>query len=1155
MSKAEYSVAELSNAFSTGNGGGNFERNVQAAFLLAVLVDGFSPVLESPVNTLEFQAHHLGYAVDDLVVISSDNSKLLCQIKHSLAITENDTTFQEVVTAAWHDFNSQFFDRSSDKIALISGSIAKESIRALRYIHEQSLSSPTADAFFDRIYQGRFTAQTIRDKFETIKKCLQKANENQPIPSDHLWEFCQCFTLLIFDFDYRHSINRILAHALIRCKTDVDAKLVWSRLADFCGNQNPNAASITRDNLPPDILSMFGLAAPHKEVPIISANFTPSRVWAIISLIGCWDENNKHDIEAVEEISGKNYAEFQNVCRELLLSNSRNITLQNGIWQAQNRRATIDAVRSFYFDNTIKYAFRVSDRYLKETSRQITDDREFSIMIPASGRFNNSDGFRKGLIEGLCILSNGATPRNCTENLLITESQKLIYSVFKNMNWERLVSMSDTLQCLAEINPSVYLSCLEKMIHSKPQEVEKLFPKKKNRFLIDQNFITNLLFTLEALAWDGEYIVQCIRCLGELERLNYEQTNWVNTPINTIVSILSPFLPRTCASIEKQENAVQALKVDDEELCWDVLTKLLPQGGSTVISDTTHPKYLNISIPDRIEISEENQKSLFQHYIHEAISLADNDSSRLAQLFEHTAFMTIDDIACLLNKICDASSEWSDEEQCAIWLKLCELKYRAILDNDGTSPTTEIFMQLCNTINIVHPKDILYQHRRLYLSHFNEFLLNKNGWEELDKNKQSAIEEIYREKGLNAVIAFGKNVNALYEVGARLGQILNTSEFMNTFTEYRTENDVVFYSNLIRAFFRKNGIAVVHEIVGLETEEPAFIAKLLNNAPFTQELVDMIPEYLHENESLFWKTIDVPPYHAGFCEYRIADVVNKLLLYHRADAAVRAVGQSVDVLGIEDALLNQILIQAPMDGNAGSIDRYSVCKIIKYLQNSDITDVNALSEIEYIYLPWLDEYSSINPKAINYRLANEPACFCDLMEIAYKKRNETSSGKTLSQGARERIFQLTYHYKIIPGTDWIGVFHAEIFKSWLSAVKTWAEENDRYEVAMHTIGEGLSYANYNDNNVLDTALMVELNKPENDDLRMGYRLGILNQRGVHWIDPEGKSEKKLARLFEQRANTAEAAGYSRFSELLRNIANGYVSEAKENAKKYALNRE
>ena len=114
-----------------------------------------------------------------------------------------------------------------------------------------------------------------------------------------------------------------------------------------------------------------------------------------------------------------------------------------------------------------------------------------------------------------------------------------------------------------------------------------------------------------------------------------------------------------------------------------------------------------------------------------------------------------------------------------------------------------------------------------------------------------------------------------------------------------------------------------------------------------QELIEIVPEFLPGNEILFWETVEVPPCYAGHCDYNIVDVIHMLLSYHRAPAAIYAVGQGVDKLDVEDALLCQILMQAPTDKDANSIHQYSVRKIIRHLQNSGQTDMHTLSDIEY----------------------------------------------------------------------------------------------------------------------------------------------------------------------------------------------------------------
>lgn len=787
-----------------------------------------------------------------------------------------------------------------------------------------------------------------------------------------MWEFCKCFVLVAFDVDYVHSINRVLVQSLIHCKSDKDAKLVWGRLVEYCGNQNFRASTITRDRLPDDILSAFRLPVPESMVAI-TENFEPDAIWAAIALIGSWDENHAYDIKAIEEITKRSYSEIQCSCRERLLEFPKVLCWHNGVWQTENRKALIEAVRNRYFDDIIKRAFQVAGEYLQEINGRFAEDGSFRVVSVASGAFKNSNFFRKALLEGLCLLKNGSELKNCSEKLFTDESWVLISNLFGQMDWRGIISLSDGLSYLAELNPLAYLDCLEKMINTKPHEIEMLFPRRQAS-IFDQNYISSILFTLEALAWDEHYIVRCIRCLGELEQLEHEETNWTNTPINTIVNILTPFQPQTCASIEKQQHAVQMLEKECEELCWSVITKLLPDDERIVIADTSRPKYLHMNIPEEPSISQTNREHLFRYYIERAISMAGNRSDRLIQLSCRTKYMAEGEQEALLKTIQTASLTWSDEEKNSVWLKLYEQKYKAILREDGNEPDTEAFALLCQTIDKVCPQNIIFRYRRLYSTQFNEFVLEEDRWEALDRKKQHAIEEIYQSSGIDGVIEFGISVNAPEDVGKRLGSTLSLSELVATFPDYRAGNNPAFYSGLMKAFLRSHGCAVLREM-NLKAEQPEFIARLFIDAPFTQELMDMIPEYLSEKEELFWNSAEIPPCFAGGCEYRVEDVVRKILQYHRAHVAIRVIGYGIDETEIEEKLVYKILMQAVADSRPGEIDQYLACRIIAKLQDAEQPDIHMLSEVEYIYLPWLGGRSKVQPKAIYYRVANEPEFF------------------------------------------------------------------------------------------------------------------------------------------------------------------------------------
>ena len=279
-------ISKLSNAFSTGGGGVNFEQNIQALFLLSLLVDGYCPAINEKIKRICFQTKYLGFNIDDLAVFTyreSNEGKMLCQIKHSITATEEDNTFRRVIYAAWSDFNNGKFDREFDKIALITAQISIEAQKSLRFLHAQAIAAIDEKDFIERINTPSFSNDGNRKMLSAIKSCIADIKNNDPSAME-LWKFCKAFILLLFDMDCEESVNRTLSSSLIKCNSSMDALLVWTRLVQYAANCNQTAASIERDNIDQEIQSLFrkkydirSLPAPIAEIDL----FIPA-----ISLIG-----------------------------------------------------------------------------------------------------------------------------------------------------------------------------------------------------------------------------------------------------------------------------------------------------------------------------------------------------------------------------------------------------------------------------------------------------------------------------------------------------------------------------------------------------------------------------------------------------------------------------------------------------------------------------------------------------------------------------------------------------------------------------------------------------------------------------------------------------------------------------------------------------
>ena len=107
-------IKNLSNPFSTGGGGINFEIRVQAAFVVLMLAKGFVPCFLPYfyIKKIKLQGRYANFDTDDMIIFLEEPSgkqevKLLAQIKHSVRFTSGDKVFKDCISAAWSDFHKK----------------------------------------------------------------------------------------------------------------------------------------------------------------------------------------------------------------------------------------------------------------------------------------------------------------------------------------------------------------------------------------------------------------------------------------------------------------------------------------------------------------------------------------------------------------------------------------------------------------------------------------------------------------------------------------------------------------------------------------------------------------------------------------------------------------------------------------------------------------------------------------------------------------------------------------------------------------------------------------------------------------------------------------------------------------------------------------
>ena len=1154
---SETTVTALSNPFSTGGGGVDFEHRVQATFLLALLGEGFSPLLNFPITSIAFQGKRTKYDIDDIVVFASSNTysaKLLCQIKRGITITANNDIFEEVIVSAWSDFNKPTFNKRTDKIVLISGFVAN--VNSLRFIYDQANGASDANDFVDRIERPGYSNDVNREKLNAIKIFLKKANNDQDVTDEQLWEFCKIFTILVLDLDYESSVNEFLIHALIASNCKDNATTVWAQLVDFAARCDKAASHITLDKIPEHIKQKFKNILTIDESIPEALDFDNDSVWAKLALVGSWNEKNDFDKNFIESFWGRSYPEIQKIIQENSLQPNANISFSQGLWHINHRRSIIKICSKLYFENDVKKFFELSQEVLKEKDKRIQDDGSFSLLVPESGPFVHSEALRNGIIQGLAMICNlVGTQLSCSSETINHEAIMLIHNLFTEASSSTWMSLDSHLPTVAEIHPTEYLSCLEGQIINAPQNIEFLFPKNGDNLLFSRNFICSILWSLEGLAWDEKYFVKCIRILGQISKLKFDKTNSSNTPINSIISVMLPWHIQTLATKEKQKNAIKALQQECPDVAWIVIKGLLPHATRTT-GGTHQPRYIISILPKEVRASDEDILSLYQYYSHVALGLAKADYCKMVDLLSYYDDMDRDTIVEYLSSVAEQAVGWDDSEKYPFWKELSNQKEWLV---HNTEDDLDDFMMklLDSTIEKVVPTDIRYIYRRLYEPGYfdyddeGEFLTK---WEAKRNKQETAVYDIYASYGIEAVVEFAKELKNESWIAQNLGKQLKEEDVKTLLKMcYESKLNKEFFASIINGYIIANDYDAITRIE-LGTYCLDYISWVLSCLRPSMRLFEIVKDLLDEHSNLYWSSIIIPRFGLDD-EVDLSYVWEQLVEQNRYAAAINLFGITAENCNISHDKLHKVLTQAAITESDDRLDPDAVRNLIELLQQTREISIEAISDLELIYLSWLDKYSKVKPLALRYRLANEPMFFCELIRLFYKKRHSETHEEKISEHMAKRLWQILHDFCVIPGTDWDGNYHENDFHEWVDICKTWSKTEDREAIVQQTIGNGLSYARRLENGLVDEFIMRELNKIENEEMRIGYRLGLFNQRGVRWIDPEGKPELQLAEKYKERAEIVESMGYAKYAETLRLISDGYIREAEHNIREHQLERE
>ncbi|WP_299028859.1 hypothetical protein [uncultured Campylobacter sp.] len=906
---------------------------------------------------------------------------------------------------------------------------------------------------------------------------------------------------------------------------------------------------------------LVGVAAPSY------AKRNTVRELAKACLIGRWDERNEADVKIIEKFIGKSYKEWMEKFIVDALRPDSPLTLIEGKWKVISRDEAWDALGDLISNDDLARFKNIAISVLEERDPALDLPKEERYAASIYGKqLNYSQNIRKGISQTLALM--GSRPQalsNCSCNEALNTVNFIVRTLLDGADWERWASTDACLPLLAEAAPSEFLDAVESaLVDISNSPFHEIF-EQEGGGIEGRNYMCDLLWALEGLAWSPDYLSRVAVVLADLASID-PGGSWANRPIRSLVNIFLPWHVQTAAKFDKRKAAIKAVIKNQPKIGWSLLLELLPEGCHTT-SGNYRPIWRDF-------IPLDWKDGVFQYeYLEQitalselVIDLAKEDVDKFIELIERLSNLPKNAYDFILDYcLSDSIINLPEEKRDLVWEKLDEIvrRHRKFSDTNWALPEEEL-CKIKNIADSIAPSSPEIKYRYLFNGVVFELLDEDDSYdkqiEKLAKKRNSAIKEILNSGGLIKCINFAKKVASPLDVGRALGEIeydLIENELLPTFLDSDDKVEKQVLSGYARIKFYKIGIDWVDMIMqkdwSLEQR-----AKFLLLLPFNEEVWETVSKYLGENsEGLYWKNIRVNPYESdGY----LNEATEKLLTHGREGAAVICAAHEENKDEFNEALAVRSLISA-LNSESGTQELinyshvdYDVVKLIKRLQKSKTIDQDVMLKIEFKFFPWIKRFSrEKSPTTIEKKLASDPQFFADMIALAFRSKHDKSDNtKEIDENKRylaQNAYDILYEWKHCPGVKEDGKFDENAFKEWVKEAKRITEETGHIGVARHYIGQSLTYAPADPGGLwIHKAVADILDERDADKIRPEFTLTLFNRRGIHTFT-YGREERELAKQNQEKAEDLDAEGFTRFAAAMRKFAEQYTKEAEMEEKR------
>ncbi len=720
-------------------------------------------------------------------------------------------------------------------------------------------------------------------------------------------------------------------------------------------------------------------------------------------------------------------------------------------------------------------------------------------------------------------------------------------------NWK---SISPFISELAEAAPKAFLEALKKSILQQKSKLKQLV-NEDFEFMQSSGVYTNILFALEALAWQNEYLNEVTTILFELLPIwDNIPKNLLNSPLSTLRQIFCSWCPQTSATVTQRNILLNELSHNYPKKMPLLLKKLLPDNTRGTLRHSTKPQWRWDVLNDNNEITRDDYFKSVKTIIRLSLPYVNSDLDIFLKIMRAGVNNLIfdEEKQLFLNSI--DFTTLSDEKSFELWNKLRhEIVYFCRYDKENID---KVFLaEITARYSLLEPQNITqkYAHYFYDLSNVIETASNKEYYKKLNpvlaQIQDDILEKIYSENGREGIIKLLETVSLYVETSNYWLRESLEKIIKKLFTLSILEKDCKTYFDILVAKGIKSFFIEMFMLQYIQTCQNSalkstfsyaqgcgdeFFKYYLNALPVTKELLLVIAEQKEDVQFLFWSSVNTNALAKVENHKSVLDSLSKFKEFTKAAKLLacdyKDIADFETIFVILDGLFRN-------DIKAIAYIKHDIPLLFDRMLCENEEQKNRLIALEWAYFPLLQQKA----KRLYSAMVESPEFFMEFISASYRPSEKSEGYIKVEEHIAKKAYDLldgdVYLQKRSPLLDAFrrmdGSLSEEKLQNWYANISEIAKIKFYERVINSVIGKHFAYSDKDTDGIWpEKAIRGLLNQSENRLLRDAFNLSFTNRHGI-WMGSAVEHYQGLYHEVENNKNKIDEENLYYFSQMLSSL--------------------